>query len=487
MHTTGIVRDNNLRSIQVTYSGSGPRTLNRNLLGQITNTVDASGLNVILWYNNQGLLAKATTTNGTLFQAVYDVYDRPITNITAEGVVVTNSFDALGRLLTRGYANTGFEQFVYSTNGLATYYDPQGHATQFGYDTAGRLTSVTNANQEGVTFAYDPAGDVIAVTNALGKSTTWAYDMYGRMIAETNANGVLILTNGYDYNGSVTARWTKAKGLSTFVYDPNGSLASATYPGMSLSYAYDDLNRLRTVNDALGSTTFTYANFGAFSSALATESGPWTSDTRTYSYANAVLQGLTLTQPSGNWTESFVPDGQLRLQNLTTPDGTYTNTYYGAGRLIQRIGLPGGCYITNSFDNDGMLLDTWLKNSTGSILNHHGYPYDLSFNRTNATRADSSHLTYAYDAIGQLLKATGYDTTGTGAPRLNEAFGYGYDEADNLNFRTNGVLTETFTADSLNQLSTSRTQRFINRRGDAQHVPASHQPFDQWRGRRGLR
>src|SRR5262249_5193641 len=59
-----------------------------------------------------------------------------------------------------------------------------------------------------------------------------------------------------------------------------------------------------------------------------------------------------------------------------------------------------------------------------------------------------------YDAIGQLIKATGYDTAGTSVPRLNESFGYGYDKADNLNSRTNGVLTETYTVDNLNQLST---------------------------------
>ena len=35
---------------------------------------------------------------------------------------------------------------------------------------------------------------------------------------------MLIITNGYNANGWVTARWTAAKGLASFAYDANGNL-----------------------------------------------------------------------------------------------------------------------------------------------------------------------------------------------------------------------------------------------------------------------
>jgi len=41
-----------------------------------------------------------------------------------------------------------------------------------------------------------------------------------------------------------------------------------------------------------------------------------------------------------------------------------------------------------------------------------------------------------------------------GSSRLHEQFGYAYDSAGNLNYRTNNALVQTFTANNLNELST---------------------------------
>ncbi len=183
---------------------------------------------------------------------------------------------------------------------------------------------------------------------------------------------------------------------------------------------------------------------------MLTEISPFSSGGLTNTCVNRLRTSLSLQQPTGAWTNRFVYDAARRLTNVTSQAGSF-GYVYRAGRLVKAIGFPGGCYITNTYDPSGMLLDTYLK-SGSTVLNHHGYTYNQGFYRTNATRTDASHISYSYDNIGQLVKATAYDTTGTGTPRLNEAFGYGYDTADNLISRTNGVLTETFTPDNLNQL-----------------------------------
>ena len=121
---------------------------------------------------------------------------------------------------------------------------------------------------------------------------------------------------------------------------------------------------------------------------------------------------------------------------------------------MQEIELPGGNYITNLFDGTGLLEHTWLKKSNGTVLDHHGYSYDNGFYRQTATRGIGQvHLEYDYDPIGQLIKATAYDTNGIGMPRLNEEFTYGYDKAANLSARTNGVLWQWFSTDKLDQLT----------------------------------
>jgi hypothetical protein len=70
---------------------------------------------------------------------------------------------------------------------------------------------------------------------------------------------------------------------------------------------------------------------------------------------------------------------------------------------------------------------------------------------TNA-RTDNVWVRYTYDPIGQLKTATAYQTNNT--MREHEKFGYAYDSAGNLSYRTNDALLQTFTVNNLNQLST---------------------------------
>jgi YD repeat-containing protein len=91
-------------------------------------------------FYHQGLVTKATGPYGRLFEVVYDGYDRPITNIDAGGIAVGLGYDPLGRVQFRYYPDGSYEEFVYSSNGLAAYYDPGGRRTDYGYDAAGRST-----------------------------------------------------------------------------------------------------------------------------------------------------------------------------------------------------------------------------------------------------------------------------------------------------------------------------------------------------------
>ncbi len=66
------------------------------------------------WYNNQGLLVAVSNAVGQVSQTVYDLEDRPASVTDANGVTVTQTFDALDRVLTRTYPDTGVEKFAYS-------------------------------------------------------------------------------------------------------------------------------------------------------------------------------------------------------------------------------------------------------------------------------------------------------------------------------------------------------------------------------------
>jgi YD repeat-containing protein len=379
--------------------------------------------------------------------------DRPIQLTDAQGVVVTNQFDSLGRLLERKNAYGTILQNTYSAAGLTQHQDALSHLTYYGYDAAGRLDSVTNANGEINDFTYNPLDELATLTDGNGHVTSWTYDSYGHNVAKTDGNAVLIETNGYNAAGWVTAHWTPAKGLTSYSYDNNGNLTGITYSsGTNITAGYDALNRLTTLHDAVGNSTNTYANFGAFDGALASAGGLWANDTVSYTYTHHLQTALSLAQPSGSWSESMGYDGLARLSSLSSPAGTFNYSFNGAGRQINQLVLPGtGNEIDYAYDGVGSMISTALKHS-GTVLDGYTYTNDANGNRIAVTRADNAFVNYGYDPVGQLTSATGYEPDGV-TLRANENFGYAFDSAGNLMMRTNNTLVQTFSTDGANQLT----------------------------------
>ncbi len=171
----------------------------------------------------------------------------------------------------------------------------------------------------------------------------------------------------------------------------------------------------------------------------------------------AVRHQLIINGP--DWVESYGYDAANRLRSLMSPAGTFTYTYNpGVGNnasssaLVANVALPNGAYITNTFDNNGRMLGTWLYNSGGSNLDSSVYTYSAGNQRTSVTRTGENTANYAYDPIGQVIGDQAYEVSG-GAARLNEQLHYGYDAAWNLAYRTNNALIENFQVNNVNELT----------------------------------
>ena len=155
----------------VYYGGACSVTNRYNLVGQLTNVIDALG-SVTNWYNNQGLLVATSNAVGRVKSVVYDIEDRPASVTDANGITVSHAYDNLGRLRNRTWPDNNAENWGYSTG----YTGPTGYTNQLGglyrtlfeYDPLERKIAETNANNEVVRFAYRPAGDLATLTD--GKS-----------------------------------------------------------------------------------------------------------------------------------------------------------------------------------------------------------------------------------------------------------------------------------------------------------------------------
>src|SRR2546421_9384229 len=149
--------------------------------------------------------------------------DRPLYVTNSNNVTITNTYDSLSRLLTRGYPDHGVEKFGYSARGLIAYTNQIGMSNYFVLDQAGRRLFETNANAELIRYTNNAAGDLLSLTDGKIQTTKWNYDEYGRVTNKFDQANAEILRYKYDPDSRLTNRWSKGTGVgwtTTYKYDP---------------------------------------------------------------------------------------------------------------------------------------------------------------------------------------------------------------------------------------------------------------------------
>jgi len=435
--------------------------------GILTNTVDAFASTTDT-FDNLGRLAAVSNSLGRITSRVYDVEDRVTTATDANGVTITLTYDGLGRLRTRTYPGGAVEGWGYQQDGLnvPTHYTNQvNKVTTYAYDPLGRKTSEIQVGVWTNTFTYTPTGDLLTLSDAKAQVTTWGYNAERQVVSKKYPNGVTNLTYSYFPGGLLSNRWSQAKGSTLYRFNAMGSLTNVIYPSgtTNLTFHYDGLERMTNMVDSVGTTRITYTLGG--SQEIVAEDGPWTGANDTVTVTNRLGRslGVRIAQPAGSWQQTHGYTGG-RLSSVASPAGTFTYSYTSAAgapasasTLIQRILLPttgGNAYLTNTYDNRGRLLSTQLRNELHAVLNSHAYLLD-GLMRTRMTRTDGSYEDYGYDNAGQLRTVIG-SAGGT------NSFSYGYDAAQNLAARTNGVTVQTFTVNNLNQLTGGPTASYTH-------------------------
>src|ERR1700691_1387493 len=302
-------------------------------------------------------------------------------NIDRNGVAVSNTVDGLGRVLTCGYPDGGVERFLYSTNGLIAYTNQINYGTLYTYDAAGRKIAETNANNKLTQYGYDPAGDLTNLTDQNTNVTQWGYDIYGNVTSKTNV-GTQTLTYQYDAANRLTNRWSLARTNTGYENDNVGNLTSVSYPSdtPSIYFIYDRDNRMTSMGDGFGWTSFTYTQIGQ----LASETGPWPSDAVRYTYSDQLRTKLDLQQPTASeWMQAFGYSGANRLTNIASPAGTFTytyntglNGYLTASGLATNVLLPTGAYIWSSADGNGRMTASALYSFISGTTDYTVYSYN---------------------------------------------------------------------------------------------------------------
>jgi RHS repeat-associated protein len=262
------------------------------------------------------------------------------------------------------------------------------NTTSYTYDPLGRLSGVsTSATISGIstprasyTYTYNDAGNITSATATLtggsaNGTTNFTYDVLGRITGYTPPSGVqtqsytwnqlpdrasittgsTTTTTTFDYadrpysdsaggsyNSDKEGRLTSMPG-KTMVYDAVGRLVTvkSSSDGTTLaSYTYDPLDRLQTLTEASGTTSFLYVGLTNTVALQSTTTGATTTVTK------------HATDIAGAALYEF--DATLGLPSFIGRDG-HSDTTWTAG-------LTGSVSATATYDPFGNLVS-----STGSV------------------------------------------------------------------------------------------------------------------------
>lgn len=322
---------------------------------------------------------------------------------------------------------------TYDKNGnLKTKVDTGGRTTSYDYDTANRLTKITDALSNETQFTYNARSQMTKVKDALNQEYNFTYDAHGRVLTQNRNSQTMTFT--YDAVGNRATREDYNGDDTTYTYDDLNRLTNIAYTGASgenASYTYDDLSRLLTAVNAAGTVTFTYDNRGR----LATEEDVFGHDLE-YTYDAAGRRtGLELDSTPHT---SYTYDNANRLTTLTDEaSNDFTFAYDNANRLTSRV-MPNGITSTYTYDNMSRLKRLKHEN-TSTTLYDDQFTYNAA-NQIGQIAGLAATKNYTYDNINRLTGMT--DGTNTES--------YTYDAVGN---RTASHLSSSYTTGSFNRVT----------------------------------
>jgi len=397
-----------------------------------TTSTDEKNRVTVFEFDGRGRNTKVTYADGKFVTQVFDGLNRLTSRTDQDNRVTVWGYDKVSQLIQVTDALNQFTSYGYDLAGnKIRQTDANGHVTSYEYDSLNRRTRRTLPAEQYESFTYDAVGNMLTRRNFNAKTTTHAYDSMNRLLSMTpdaSLSGQTPITFTYSGTGkrltmadaSGTTTWTydfrdrvKTKatlqGTLTYGYHPNSlvaSVVSSNANGVNVSYAYDSLNRLQTVTDQVGATSFTWDDAG---------------NPATMAYPNGVVH-------------TFGTDVMDRMNAVTLTKTPNTLASYGY-----------------TFGNSGQRLTA--TESGGRSMS---WGYDAVYKLTSEAIVPEGNVTYGLDAVGNRLSRT---STIAGIPSTTNTFDdngntltsggqtFGYDFLDRLTSYNGGAVTMVYDGD----------------------------------------
>lgn len=296
-------------------------------------------------------------------------------SFTIEDAREVEEYDALGRLIWIRWADGRAVELTYN-NGLL-----EGNANDR------RLTRVQARDGRSLVLEYDSAGRVVKVSDSAETSAVYGYDTAGRLGQVLMPGGA---TKYYLYNESAYTSGANLPNALTGIVDEGGQRYSI------FKYASD--GKASSTEHAGGANRFSVQYNANGSVKISEPSGG--EQTRVFVTPLGVRKASSVVrQCPGCDTQStaYLYDANGRPDVLTDQAGVATDYDYNArGLLTQRI--------------DATNASSGVKRTTQTDW-HSAFRVPIERRTYNATNALVAKSTWTYNARGQMVASTQYDTT----------------------------------------------------------------------------
>jgi RHS repeat-associated protein len=349
----------------------------------------------------------------------------------------------------------------------------------YDYDTAGRVSSVTDALNQVTTYRYDPGGNLIAkadpggtcpTSGAATACTRYSYDAADQLTIITHSDGTTpnvaytygpagqratmadgsgTTSYGYDSLGRLTAVTDGAGATVGYTYDLRGLLTGIAYPGLgTVTRSWDDASRIDAVTDWAGRTFDYTLDPNGNPTDIAYPAGSGTTDNFAYDHANHLTASST--SAAGTTLAALTygrgPGGELTADTQTgLPGGDHTYGYTALDQL---------CYAAPASSGTGSCT-TPPSGATS-------YAYDAADNLTSTATAATQH----FDPAHQLCWTAPAASTNACTALPTGATSYNYDARGNRIGATTPAGSTSYTYDQANRLTAVGTTWSYTHNGD---------------------
>ena len=488
---------------------------------RMTEMVDAEGGVVSYEYDFDDNMISTTDENGNRTQYVYDARNRQTSVIDALGGVTQTTYDQVDNPVsvadelnrTTLFAYDDADRLVTTTlpdpdlegpdpapvyisrydlaGNLTSTVDPLGHESQMVYDHRNRLIEQLDPDPDGpagaqkrprTQFTYDAALNITSISDPLGRVTTFDYDSLYRVVATilpdpdgAGPDTSPIFARTYDAESNLLSETDPLGNETQYRYDPRYVLTQVIAPdpdgpdpaGHQITvFDYDSEEQLVATSDPLQRTTrFEYDLLGRNTRTLLPDpdgDGPDTTPVLTNifdSYGN-IVQTI---DPLGN-SAHFEYDALHRMTRQTDadPDGAgallspVTVFHYDAVDQLVSVQDPLQRATSLQYDQLGRVVTVTTPDpdkdgpDAAPVTNH---VYDLVGNELAMIDALGNQTQYEYDNLYRLTKRIDTDPDDDG-PLISPETRFTYDVASQMLSQTDPLNRVTsFAYDDLGRIT----------------------------------